>query len=374
MELESMKTFGQHLPSIKSGSWPQTGAYVLTLLVLVTLIRTSVLSESSDFEIFWKTGKRILEFQPIYVPSIDGGRCFKYPPWIAPFFSPFGMLQENAAGILWRLLLTGSLSWVTLMLLSERKPHERVAVLLTFVSMIGVWNHNVMAGQMTPLLIALALLPFFSKSSFSDWRVSSMIVGLSSKAFPMITVLALGHTLFRPSLWVKITVSIVLLTLPALLATPGHSLTQLFRDFFSSSASSGDILGGSFNGLTAVISTVFHFSRDEMSIQIPLAIATTAIVILGWAAFQKRLSSPLERASLALALSISATPLAFTYGLGLAYPWFALRFAQASRQSFRNPRDWVAVAGFAWMILPLPFRAVAPLLTLASISDYKERR
>ena len=98
-------------PSIGGSPTLHRLTIVLALLVFATLIRTSLLSEGLDLEIFWKTGKRILHFEPIYLPAIDGGRCFKYPPWSAPFFAPLGLLTESSAGMAWRLLLTSCLAW-----------------------------------------------------------------------------------------------------------------------------------------------------------------------------------------------------------------------------------------------------------------------
>jgi len=336
-------------------------------LVFIVLIRTALLSKGFDFEIFWKTGKRIAGLHPIYLPEIDGGRSFKYPPWAAPFFAPLALFSEQTGGILWRLMLVTCLGWTTIHLVSGRAPGARGAVLATFVAMLGIWNANIQAAQITTALVAAALIPWTSRATVSNWRATAMVIGLSTKIFPLMAVAALGKALLRPSLWAGLLLAAGVLSLPAWVSTPEHSWIQLFRDFAGSASNTGAVLGGSMNGLPALLSIGLGIERDQMGHQSVLAAVSTLLVFGSWLMVRHRLSSAREKAMLALALSTAVTPLAYTYGLGLAYPWFALRMASAAENRFRSRHDWASLAALAWIILPLPFRALAPVATLAAL-------
>ncbi len=69
----------------------------LTLFIgSVSLIR-SAHSQGIDFEVFWKAARYLIEGKSLYSVERDGGMVFKYPPWVATFFIPFGFLSLSLA-------------------------------------------------------------------------------------------------------------------------------------------------------------------------------------------------------------------------------------------------------------------------------------
>ncbi len=354
------------MPFNRSRTLPRA-LVALACLVFLVLVRTAILSEGSDFEIFWKTGLRLVRLEPIYVPEVDGGRCFKYPPWIAPFFTPLALFTQATGGMVWRLLLVAALGWTLLQLVRGRTEREKCGVLATLIAMIGIWNSNIQAGQLTTALCAVAMLPWIAEPPLSLNRTMAMLLGLSTKIFPLLTAAALGNDLRRTSIWWRTLLLAGALSVPALIATPGYSVARLLQDFLISASNTGSVLGGSMNGLPALISIIFAIPRDQMVHQSAFALASLGLVFLGWMLVHRRLETRLERAMLALALSICVTPLAYTYALGLAFPWFALRMASAAERRFQSWKDWAVVGALLWTILPLPFRALAPVLTLLAV-------
>ncbi len=356
-------------------------------LMLVVLLRTAILSNSGDLEVYIRTAGRLWASEPIYVPHLDGLQSFKYPPWIAPLFSPLAFLSSRGAEVFWRLIQWVSLLGMLAILIrtgkdtieasSERLSFQPLA--LTFISFQGVWNYNLLMGQITPLLCLAAL---WSAARPTPARLTAAQVALSAKIFPLVAVLPSliglsqsGKTRRALQAMGLAAIAAAALSVPALRATPGASPHALLTSFFATASQGGQNLAGAQNGLPALLARVFDTPEAVASArsQVGLAAAGLCIAAAAWLWAQRRLGGrPVAQTALALALSHAINPLAFDYGLAFAFPWFALQLGNLAserplKELLKTPSFWLFFTAWAWIVLPLPYRALAVFLSLLSL-------
>ncbi len=357
---------------------------LLVVLVFATLVRTSVLARHPDFSIFWKTGHRLLEGAWIYDVAADGPQCFKYPPWISPVFAPFALLPEEWAGIAWRLMQTASLGWLFLRISRPLPTRGRLAAALLLAGWMGVWNFNVMTGQISLLLTAVAYWAALTERDQQGRmdcspaqtralvRVSTGILALSAKVFHLFAALGWSRSWITARLLAFLAVASAALSLPALLGTPGHSPRFLAEGFFIASSSGGANLAGAHNGLPALLLRTFGLPLSDMRFQILASIPSAMLALAAYLKSAPRLAGTPERVSLALALSVSITPLAFNYSLALLFPWFALTLGRVFSVPSSPWRRAVVTVAALWVALPLPYRPLAAFLSLGAEGAKKQ--
>lgn len=361
-----------------------------TLLVvfLLVLLRTALLSNSGDLEVYIRTAHRLWAGEPIYVPHLDGLQSFKYPPWIAPLFAPLAFFSPGGAEVFWRLIQWASLLGMLAILTRSEKNRTDSAsdeslslqpLALAFISFQGVWNYNIATGQITPLLCLAAL---WSAVRPTPARLAAAQVALSTKIFPLVSALPSLIDLARSGKPRRALQAVGLaalaaaaLSLPALRATPEASPKALLTSFFATASQGGQNLAGAQNGLPALLAQVFD-TPDAMASarsQVGLAAAGLCIAAAAWLWARRPLGGrPLAQTALALALSHAINPLAFDYGLAFAFPWFALQLRHLTNEKplqelFKTPSFWLFFTSWAWIILPLPYRALAVFLSILSL-------
>ncbi len=360
---------------------------LILVLMLLVLLRTAILSNSGDLEVYIRTAGRLWAGDPIYVPHLDGLQSFKYPPWIAPLFAPLALLSSRGAEVLWRLTQWASLLGILAILIrtgkdtidvsSERLSFQPLAI--TFISFQGVWNYNLLMGQITPLLCLAAL---WSAARPTPARLAAAEVALSAKIFPLLAALPSLIDLARsgkPQRALQAlglgAIAAAALSVPALRATPEASPHALLTSFFATASQGGQNLAGAQNGLPALLARIIGTPDAVASArsQIGLATAGLCIAAAAWLWARRRLGGrPLAQTGLALALSHAINPLAFDYGLAFAFPWFALQLGQLSNEKrtkelLKTPSFWLFFAAWTWIVLPLPYRALAVFLSILSL-------
>ncbi len=353
---------------------------VLLALPFLVLIRTAVLSDHADFAVFYRAASRLREGASLYVNHREGAQLFKYPPWIGPLLLPLAVLDEATSAILWRLLQVALLAWVVWRLLLPLPREGRLAVAWVFFTFLGVWNYNVLTGQTTIAILALGLLPVFSAPAVAagprPWAAVLQILGLSTKVFPVLGALPLlVRSPFRLRILGGAALGAALLSVPALLGIPSHSPWELFQEFRASASANGGNLLGAQNGLSALLASLMGLPTLNVSPSAQTGpVLISVILALGaWLWARRRLPGLLEETALALALSQAVTPLSFNYGLGLTFPWFALQvarvFRMGPRQALRSWGGWSVLLAWAWVLLPLPYRALAVFLSLFALGS-----
>jgi hypothetical protein len=178
---------------------PREGFFVgrreLILLVAVVvwfavMLIARTYSRGDDFIVFHKVAQRFWDGVRPYDQVTYGNMVFKYPPWILPFFLPFGFLDLETAKVIWGLVEAGSLVAIVVRLhrgvggFPGVRPGIQALFLLTLFALIG--NHG-MTGQITLLVLALAIWADPLRSSFRKFFFVTL--ALSAKVttlFPIV--------------------------------------------------------------------------------------------------------------------------------------------------------------------------------------------
>lgn len=230
----------------------EPGSWVLRLvsLVLCFVLISRTLSRGDDFLVFYRVAQGFWEGKTPYDVSIYGNMVFKYPPWILPFFLPFGFLPVTLAKIAWGVVQALSLLFVIARLDGRYQiaPRLQTLFLLVFFGVIGIHG---LVGQVTLSMLALALAidpisASLSRFSWLAWAFSTKVLTL----FPLVQGLR-RKDLIRAAVFVLAIFSA--LSLPLLAKSYGFDVRALI----------GDWLHSMFSGTEAVNSVRIGFTTRE---------------------------------------------------------------------------------------------------------------
>ena len=114
--------------------------------------------EMADFEVWWKAAARAAQAEPLYRPS-DGHFVFKYLPAFAVLAIPIGLLPLVIAKGVWffgSLALLVALVSMAVRLPVERRSTLRWLVIVTVVSLLKFYAHELVLGQVNILFAVVA--------------------------------------------------------------------------------------------------------------------------------------------------------------------------------------------------------------------------
>lgn len=80
------------------------GLFLICICCTFLFVRANSAEGGGDLNVFWRAGRNFLEHNAIYSVERDSAWPFKYPPWILPFFVPFGFLRWEITKFLWSLI------------------------------------------------------------------------------------------------------------------------------------------------------------------------------------------------------------------------------------------------------------------------------
>ena len=306
------------------------------------------IKHSDDFSVYWKAatvwtqeGKSpYLSYLPI------PGFIFKYPPWVLPFFLPFGFLNFELSKFIWTIIeficLGYSVRWVLL------RDVPRAATFFVLISFTYIWISHFAFGQFSLVMMALAL--YWESNPTSRLRSILMVLILSAKIFSLNTLLGAWKFLFRKSLIIDTLSSAVFLTgiVYTVLYYHGNSmsLADLCHSWLKAANSGGndlpvEVIRGSNNqGLTAGLLRALKVNPQFTQADIVVFLSLTAFLAPIWAFASRRLNFSEQWAGW-LGLGLIAHPLAWEHSFVLAFPICTLALG-ASLKS-RN-RLWIATA------------------------------
>jgi hypothetical protein len=332
----------------------------------------SFLAAENDFSVFWKAGRNFLDGLPLYDLQRDGTHCFKYPPWIVPLFLPFSVLPARMADVCWRLFAFFCMLWICHWTLQRsRRPS---VVLLVFVGFWGIWMNNLISGQITSILLAIAL--------FGCTQGVLVFFSLSAKVFYLISLFGLKWAFLRKLFWNrKSLLSIALLVIvPTLLALRGYggSLATLLEKFSDTSGSDGAILSGGNYGLPAFWIQILSLSNSTPHRVFGFLISAVILFPL-LRIFQfnfRRFDSQLDTEWFTLCLAVGAVihPLQFSYGFAWVFPFSVFALERALDFPGKSRFWFVSSALFALLgilildRLGLSFFKVLPIRSLSVLS------
>jgi hypothetical protein len=130
----------------------------LVLAILAVVIYNKKISrEMVDFGVYRLAAARSLHAEPLYRPE-DGHYQFKYLPAFALAMTPFAVLEQDTAKMLWFAFSIGFLAaflrW-SVAALPERRWSERTLLWLAVLLMAKFFGHELTLGQTNLLLGAL---------------------------------------------------------------------------------------------------------------------------------------------------------------------------------------------------------------------------
>jgi hypothetical protein len=337
----------------------------LALLVLVVLgiggmLVGRTISRGDDFLVFYRVAQRFWDGVRPYDQVTYGNMVFKYPPWVLPFFLPFGLTDPTTAKALWGLIEVASLVVIAIRLQRGFSgfPGVRPAVQSLFLLLLfALFGSHGMTGQITLLMLALAIWADPLRCSFG--RFFFLSVALSAKMTTLFPLLFAVRR--RPLLTTTAGVAglFVLLSLPIYFRSYDRHYGAMRNEWVSAMFSgTQDIhsvkIGFTTREVQGLPSLLLRKSGLDESQPVHILFATFLSVVLiggGWLWFSRRLSLAAQWLGW-VSLLPAVQPLAWFHVFLFAYPVLAIGAELALRENRREARRW-KFAGFVFSALLL---------------------
>lgn len=319
----------------KRKAWIRPVLLVLALIASVRLVRAGW-ADSMDFQVYWRAAQAWIGqgVSPYLYNAADRGFVFKYPPWILPFFLPFGFLSIEASKIVWALVELFCIYYSVFQLV--RLGVRLRAAILTAALFWWIWLAHLYAGQFTLLLMAAALWATPQKSS--PGKLAALGVIFTAKVFSLVTLIGRAKEYLRPK---PIAAGIALVLFLHVIVYAGFlwhghwvSPVELYRQWVQSASSGGEELGalvvrGQMNhGFTAGILRAFHVDVHATSVDNKVALLLAGFFSVLWAWGSQKLE-PFERWMGWLGVGLIVHPLAWHHSFVMAYPLCAVSLDRA---------------------------------------------
>lgn len=282
----------------------------------------------SDFELFWRSTRHYLAFEPQYSATLNPQHPYKYPPWSTALFVPFAILPLVVAGPLFRLALVGCL---IALFLRTRRAHGELPASLTLVGFWGIWTANLLPGQPNLYWMGLCLLAWGALPPFL--RLFAPFAALSGKIFHAFALFALPREFRTPRAWITALGAALLLSLPSILAHGGP--LELMAAYTAASQGGAAALSGGGYGLPTLIADLFDAPRTDLHARLYALPVVLALVFFVYRRARAALDSDQERFFALLALTVALHPLAYSYSFAFCYPFAVLVLARALKREAR---------------------------------------
>ncbi|MBL7714575.1 MAG: DUF2029 domain-containing protein [Bdellovibrionales bacterium] len=329
-----------------------------------------------DFNVFHQAALTVLVGQDPYLPGLESGWVFKYPPWTLPIFVPFGLFSNGVAKLLWGLIQVGliaySYRWVQSHLKSWRVGFWVLA------SFWFLFAYHALSGQIM-LLILAGCLYFFELTRI---RALPSDLGnlflLSFKIFPVLSWAGLrsqmpwdrrnvkaGIIAFVLFMFLCVIFSMICLKtadpLPLLKSwvhAAGSSATQL---------SAETTRGWRNQGLPALLGRLLEDRGGARSWDIPLTLILYILLGQAWRKVSASEKAPVRWAGW-LGLAAAIHPLSWFHSFVLVFPIAAIAVDHAVHSKNRKR---IAVAVFGVFCVTLFTKALGPVGVFAELVSVK---
>lgn len=309
-----------------------------------------------DFEVFWNAARAILHGESPYTFGIENGWSYKYPPWAAWVFLPFGLIDLGTAKILWGISQILCVAWTYVWLL--RVGIRRSIVRGTLCAFWFVIHYHALSGQVTLLTLALGTLAHDGlmrearPGGVRYLRVFAIAWAFSIKVFSAVTLLGLWD---RKASKKAVSFAVGLLALsmaPQFLMThqsPAQSFKQ-WRSAASTSATSEDTVVRLWNnqGIPGALGRIFGVDAKAIGFDLAAALLVMVVLSVLWGRATQNRSFEL-RWSGWLAIGVVAHPLVWFQSFVLIWPLacFALQAARDSEHGKNDRLVGLALFGIA---------------------------
>ncbi|MFL5815322.1 MAG: glycosyltransferase 87 family protein [Bdellovibrionia bacterium] len=308
---------------------------ILGIAASIRLIRAAQ-ADSMDFHVYWKAAQTWIGqgISPYLYDASDRGFVFKYPPWILPFFFPFGFLSFEASKVTWALV---GLFCIYFSIYQLIRQGMRPGVAFVSAALFWwIWLGHIYSGQFTLVLLAAAMWAVPTRSSPGKLAFLSII--FTTKVFSVISLLGRWRECFRLRPVVAGLALLLFLHLIVfgvfVLHGQSYGMVELYRQWVQAASSGGQELGavvvrGQMNhGFTAGVLRAFHVDAHETSLDYKVALVLAALFSAIWVRASKGLK-PVEVWAGWLGVGLICHPLAWHHSFVLAYPLCALSLDRA---------------------------------------------
>ncbi len=157
------------------------GRLALTGLLLALAVWVFVYKAAPkmpDFEVYWKAAARAAHAEPLY-RTTDGHFQFKYLPAFAVLAIPIGLLPLLAAKFVWffsSIALLVALVKMAVRLPVERRKTLRWLVIVTVVSLLKFYAHELVLGQVNILFAVVATGALLSMKAKREVLAGALVV------------------------------------------------------------------------------------------------------------------------------------------------------------------------------------------------------
>jgi hypothetical protein len=131
-----------------------------------------------DFEVYWRAASRAAQAEPLYRES-DGHFVFKYLPAFAVLAIPIGLLPLLASKFVWffgSIALLAALVRMAVRLPVERRKPLRWLVIVTVVSLLKFYGHELVLGQVNILFAVIATGAFLAMKAQREVTAGALVV------------------------------------------------------------------------------------------------------------------------------------------------------------------------------------------------------
>lgn len=178
-------------------SWWKNFSVFLFLFFISTLFFLRIKNEMVDFEVYWKSGKRIYSGQQLYVPE-DGHYTLKYIPSFALFIVPLSFFPLPIAKGIWfflSILFVFLFFHFSLKILPEKRLDKWKIFILSGLCVFKFIARELDLGQ-TNIIMGVLFLAGFYLARRGDNLLSGTFLALSFCAKPY-SIVSLPYLLLK---------------------------------------------------------------------------------------------------------------------------------------------------------------------------------
>ncbi len=211
-----------------------TLAWLAIGIYLVGLGLAALLRVQGDFNVYYRSGTRVLNGEPIY--RLDESSHFLYAPIFAIAFAPFAALPLRTAQFVWYLLnavsIVAMIRGAARMLLGRERQLSPALILVPVILTAHLIDNNIEHGQINLATLALTIWAIvFGEEDRSSWSGAMLAAAVLIKPFAGLAALfLLLEGKWRPILY-AIVFGIILLIAPIAVFGPHGALDHTI-DYF----------------------------------------------------------------------------------------------------------------------------------------------
>ena len=327
-------------------SWAGLGWLILGVGA-ISLVR-STMAQGSDYQVFWKTGRALIDGIPFYDLARDGGMVFKYPPWIAPFFTLFSLTSFETGKLIWGIFSVACMFGV-FRILETRMNVAQKAWMPIAILFWGLWAVHAMDGQVSIPLLFLGLWQI-SRAPKSDFWIH---VFYPAKVFTIFPVFSLKNRFFVIRTLLIAAAVVFLLSAVVCFRCFGGDWIEMMKAWAKAAGSGAEYLnagqtrGPKNQSLTAYVCRILNVSAENTRAEVLMSFGFFGLSYLAIVQWMKGFTD-VEKWIVALALTPVFHPLPWEHLYVWTFPLAAYALNDWLKE--KNRREGVFYFGSLFLL------------------------